>query len=71
MSNNRTKNKCSKGGMGIAYIMKEAAKKELESKELYEVKLPIKLSNSSISIVYLKNQLTKVDKEFINMYLKA
>lgn len=60
-----------KGGMGIAYIMKEAAKKELEKEELYEVKVPIKLPINSISIVYLKNQLTKVDKQFIKQYIKT
>lgn len=60
-----------KGGIGIAYVMKEATKKELEDEELYEVKIPIKLPMNSINIVYLKNQLTKVDKAFIREYLKA
>lgn len=59
-----------KGGVGLAYIMKEAAKKEIENGELYEVKIPIKLPMNSINLVYLKNRLTKVDKEFINTYLK-
>lgn len=59
-----------KHGIGIAYVMKEAVKKELENKELYEVKIPIELPKSSLKIVYLKNHLTKVDKEFIKNYLK-
>lgn len=59
-----------KGGVGLAYIMKEAAKKEIENGELYEVKMPIKLPSNSINIVYLKNRLTKVDKAFIKDYLK-
>ena len=59
-----------KGGVGLAYIMKEADKKEIEDGELYEVKMPIKLPMNSINVVYLKNRLTKVDKEFINTYLK-
>ena len=59
-----------KGGVGLAYIMKEAAKKEIENGELYEVKMPIKLPSNSINIVYLKNRLTRVDKAFIKDYLK-
>ena len=59
-----------KGGVGIAYIMKEAAKKELQNEELYEVKMPIEMPMNNINIVYLKNRLTKVDKAFINEYLK-
>ena len=59
-----------KHGIGIAYVMKEAVKNELEDKELYEVKIPIELPKSSLKIVYLKNHLTKVDKEFIKNYLK-
>ncbi len=60
-----------KGGIGIAYVMKEAAKKEIENKKLYEIKLPIKLPMNNINIVYLKNRLTKVDKAFIKEYLKV
>lgn len=57
-------------GGGIAYILKESVKTEIENGELFEVKVPIDLPKSSIKIVYLKNHLTKVDKEFINKYLK-
>lgn len=57
-------------GIGIAYVMRETACKYIENNELYEVKVPIKLPKSSIKIVYLKNQLTKVDKQFIKNYLK-
>ncbi len=59
-----------KGGMGIAYVMKESVEEELKNEQLYEVSLPIELPMTSISLVYLKNQLTKVDKEFINKYLE-
>ncbi len=59
-----------KGGVGIAYVMKDAAKQAIENGELYEVKMPIKLPSNSINIVYLKNRLTKVDKAFIKDYLK-
>lgn len=62
--------KATKYGIGISYIMKEAVKRELEDKELYEIKLPIQLPMNSISIVYYKDKLTKVDKEFIKQYIK-
>lgn len=63
--------KATKEGMGITYVMKEAVKRELENEELYQVKLPIKLPMNGISVVYYKNQLTKVDKEFIKRYIKV
>ena len=51
--------------------MKEATKKALDNKEVYEVKLPdfIKLPKVSLDLVYLKGHLTKVDREFIKRYL--
>ena len=60
-----------KRGLGIGYVMKEAVKKELESKELYEVELPIKLPVSKINLIYIKEQLTSSDKKFIKNYLKS
>ena len=57
-------------GLGIAYVMKEAVKKQLENGELYEVELPIKLPELSINLVYIKDMLTQVDKKFIKKYLK-
>lgn len=57
-------------GMGLAYVMKEVAKKAIENKEVYEVKIPIELPTSSLKVVYLRNHLTKVDKEFLNKYIK-
>lgn len=60
-----------KRGLGIGYVMKEAVKKELESKELYEVVLPIKLPISKINLIYIKEQLTPSDKKFIKNYLKS
>ncbi len=59
-----------KHGIGIAYVMREAVKDEIEREELYEIKVPIELPKNSLKIVYLKNHLTKVDKEFIKKYLK-
>ena len=59
-----------KRNMGIAYVIKEAVKKELDKKELYEVKLPIELPSVKLNLIYLKDELTKVDKKFIREYLK-
>lgn len=60
-----------KRNLGIGYVMKELVKKELENKELYEVKLPIKLPSSEINLIYIKEQLTNADKQFIKKYLKS
>ena len=59
-----------KRNMGIAYVIKESVKKELDDKELYEVELPIELPSVKLNLIYLKDELTKVDKKFINKYLK-
>lgn len=59
-----------KRNMGIAYVIREAVKKELDNKELYEVNLPIELPSVKLNLIYLKDELTKVDKKFINEYLK-
>lgn len=61
---------CAKRGLGISYVMKEAVKEELTNKELFEVELPIQLPSLSINLIYIKNQLSKVDKSFIRKYLK-
>lgn len=59
-----------KRDLGIGYVIKEAVKRELEKGELYEVELPIELPSMNINLVYIKDQLTKVDKSFIKKYLK-
>lgn len=59
-----------KKGIGISYIMKESVKEALKNKEVYEVKMPIKLPVSKINLIYLKEQLNKADKQFIKDYLK-
>ena len=52
-----------KKNMGIAYVIKEAVKKELNNKELFEVELPIELPKVKVNLMYLKGELTKVDKK--------
>ena len=59
-----------KRDLGIGYVIKEAVKRELKKGELYEVELPIELPSMNINLVYIKDQLTKVDKSFIKKYLK-
>lgn len=59
-----------KRNMGIAYVIKEAVKKELDKKELYEVDMPIKLPIIKLNLIYLKGELTKIDRKFIKEYLK-
>lgn len=54
-----------KRGLGIGYVMKEAVKKELDKKELYEIELPIELPTSKINLIYIKQQLTPANKIFI------
>ena len=56
--------------IGISYVMKESVKEVLKNKEVYEVKMPIKLPVSKINLIYLKEQLNKADKQFIKDYLK-
>ena len=58
-----------KRDMGIGYVLKDAVKNELKNKEVFEVKIPIELPISSLNLIYLKDQLTRVDKTFINEYL--
>lgn len=57
-------------GLGLGYVMRDAVKNELKNNELYEVKLPIKLPTSKVNLLYLKGQLTNIDKKFIKEYLK-
>lgn len=59
-----------KRDLGIAYVMKKAVENELKNGELYEVELPINLPNIDINLIYVKNNLAKVDQLFIKKYLK-
>ena len=56
----------------IPALRAELAREEeaLKNKEVYEVKIPIKLPVSKINLIYLKEQLNKADKQFIKDYLK-
>ena len=57
-------------GQGIGYVMKEAVEDALNKGELYEIKLPIKLPEVNINLIYIEKYLTKIDKIFIKKYLE-
>lgn len=58
-----------KRNLGIGYIIKDAAKKELRNKNIYQINTDIKLPKTSIYLINLKGQLTKADKILIKEYL--
>lgn len=58
-------------GQGIGYVMKEAVEDALNKGELYEIKLPIKLPEVNINLIYIEKYLTKIDKIFIKRYLEV
>ena len=58
-----------KRGLGIGYVMKDSVQQELNNKELYEVKVPMELSKSTLRLSFLNGQLGKLDKKFIKDYL--
>ena len=58
-----------KRGLGIGYVMKDSVQKELDNKELFEVKVPMELPKSILRLSYLNGQLGKLDKKFIKEYL--
>ncbi|MCI9366492.1 MAG: hypothetical protein HFJ54_08370 [Clostridia bacterium] len=57
----------------ITNVVLDKYKEEIERKELKKsenIKVPVSLPQTSLNIVYIKGHLTKVDKEFMNRYLK-
>ena len=59
-----------KRNFGIGYVIKDSVNEELNNKELYEVKLPIELPKVKLNLIYIKDEISKVGKEFIKEYLK-
>jgi len=59
-----------KQGLGIGYVMRDAATDAIKNKEVYELKLPIELPKKKINLVYIEKYSTKIDKIFIKKYLK-
>lgn len=58
-----------KQGQGIGYVMRESVEDYIKKGELFEVKLPIKLPEVKINLLYIEKYLTKVDRIFIKKYL--
>lgn len=58
-----------KKGLGITHIIKDAAREAIKNKEVYEVDIPIELPKSPIVLLYLNENLRKIDKDFIKKYL--
>ncbi len=60
-----------KAGFGIGYITKEFAKTELESGEIYELKVTPKIESRELGIVTLKNSaLNYAASKFVEIILK-
>ena len=59
-----------KQGQGIGYVMKEVAEDAIDSKEVYEVKLPVQLPEMHINLIYMEKYLTKNAEIFMKKYLK-
>ena len=64
--------KATEKDIGVGYVMKDAVEDKLMSHELYEVKLPkgFELPSTVVNLIYLKGQLPKVSKKFIEEYLE-
>ena len=60
-----------KAGFGIGYITKEFAKQELETNEIYELKVTPKIESRELGIVTLKNSaLNYAASKFVEIILK-
>lgn len=59
-----------KNGMGIGYVIEDTVEDAIKNKELYRVELPMELPTVEINIAYMQQYLTKMDKIYINEYLK-
>ena len=62
--------KATKNGLGIAYVLEDAVKKDVEDKLLYQVEVPFRLPTANLNLIYCKGTLTKLDTLFIKQYMK-
>ena len=58
-----------KRDLGIGYVIKDAADKDLKDKNIYQINTNINLPKTCIYLINLKGQLTKADKILIKEYL--
>ncbi len=59
-----------KNGIGTGYVVKKSVKKELENKELIELKTKYTLPKLELNLVYIEDYLTNISKYFIKNYIK-
>ena len=59
-----------KKDIGTGYVVKESVKKELENKELIELKTKYDLPKLELNLVYIEDYLTNLSKYFIKNYIK-
>ena len=60
-----------KKNMGIGYILKKAIEKELNTKEIQEIKVNVQLPELLLNLVYIDNNLTYVPKAFMQEIKKV
>lgn len=59
-----------KNDVGIGYVVKESVLKEIEKKELFELKTKHELPELELNLVYINDYLTNSSKKIINDYIK-
>ena len=57
-------------GLGIGYVVKKAVSEELKAKRIKELITTIDLPKLQLNLVYMKNYVTSVSKEFIKYLLE-
>lgn len=59
-----------KKGIGTGYVVKQIIKKDLENKELKELKTSFDLPKLEVNLLYIEEYLTNLSKYFIKNYIK-
>ena len=59
-----------KRGIGSGYVVRKAIEKELQNKELIELKTPYELPKLELNLVYIEDYLTNLSRYFIKNHIK-
>lgn len=59
-----------KNGIGSGYVVKKSVDKEVQNKELIELKTSYKLPKLELNLVYIEDYLTSLARYFIKNYIK-
>ena len=59
-----------KNDIGTGYVVKKSVKKELENKELIELKTKYNLPKLELNLVYIEDYLTNLSRNFIKNHIK-